>query len=158
MTLKMNELEGFTIVGIEVRTNNKKEAAGEGEIPKHWMRYFKNQIAAQIPNKVDETLYATYMDYESDFTGDYSFVLGLKVSKVDQLPKGLVAKNIPKSKYAVFTTETGAMDQVVIQKWQEIWQMKKTDLHRTYQADFEVYDDRVTDFQHAQIEIYVGVK
>ena len=43
--------------------------------------------------------------------------------------------------------------QAVAAAWQEIWQM---DLPRTFQCDFEEYqDDRMED---AEIHIYVGLK
>jgi len=45
------------------------------------------------------------------------------------------------------------MVQAVAMAWQEIWQM---DLPRTFQCDFEEYQDDSMD--NAEIHIYVGLK
>ena len=160
MITKSIHLESFTVVGIEVRTNNAREASPEGIISQHWMRFYRDEIAGQIPHKKDDTLYAIYTDYASDHHGDYTFCLGCRVNSVENLPAGLVAKTVPASRYAVFTTPEGAMDQVVIETWRKIWSTTDAELgsRRSYQADFEVYDQRVTDFQHAQLDIFVGVR
>ena len=59
---------------------------------------------------------------------------------------------IPAGRYARFIIH-GDMVQAVGQAWQEIWQM---DLPRTFQCDFEEYQDDSMD--HAEIHIYVGIK
>ena len=58
---------------------------------------------------------------------------------------------IPAGRYAKFVVH-GDMVQAVGAAWQEIWQM---DLPRTFQCDFEEYqDERMED---AEIHIYVGL-
>ena len=43
--------------------------------------------------------------------------------------------------------------------WQQIWKLEDLGkLKRTYQADFELYDQRAQDPQNAQVDIYIGVK
>ncbi len=49
-------------------------------------------ILANIPNKVDSTIYSVYTDYESDFTKPYTTLIGCKVPDLKSIPKGMAAK------------------------------------------------------------------
>src|SRR5690348_16419892 len=101
----IENLQGFTVVGITVRTNNAKEATPNGAIGKQWQRFFKEGILNQIPNKADANIVAAYTDYASDKDGDYTYVLGAKVSSTENVPVGMTALKIPSGHYAVFTSE-----------------------------------------------------
>lgn len=87
-------------------------------------------------------------------------MIGEEVTEVGSLSEGLKAFTIPAQTYAQFTTDAGPMPQVVIAAWQEIWQMRDTDLggKRAYQADFELYDERARDPQKTVVDLYIGVK
>ena len=153
--------DGFSVVGIQARTTNAKEATGAGEIPKLWQRFFQDGIQHKIPNKVDGTIYAVYTDYASDRNGEYSFVIGVKVEANAKPPAGLVLKKIPAGEYAIVTTDNGPVSKVVPAAWQQIWPQEDKDQlggRRAYKADFEVYDQRAADPQNSQVDIYVGVK
>jgi len=159
MEPKIVELPEFSVVGIQARTNNAKEMRGEGEIPRQWVRFFREKIASQIPNKVDSNIYAVYTAYASDHNGDYDFVIGMKVSDVSDIPPGMVAVRIPKSRYAVVTSAKGPTVQVVPQAWQRVYTLKDSHrLKRAYQADFEIYDERSHDPQNSQVDLYIGLK
>ncbi len=77
----------FSVVGIEARTNNAKESTGDGIIPKQWSKFFAEGILSKIPNKVDPTIYAVYTDYASDRNGDYTFLIGAKISAARRHPR-----------------------------------------------------------------------
>ena len=132
---------------------------GHGKIGQTWGLFMRNNPAQLLPNRVSEEIYAVYTDYESDHTGDYTFLLGYKVSSVDHLSDGLTASRIPAGEYAVFTSETGPARQVVPALWQKIWRLNHDDLQgtRAYQADFEVYDQRAANPNEAQITIFLGI-
>jgi predicted transcriptional regulator YdeE len=71
----------------------------------------------------------------------------------------MAAKRIPAGQYAVLTTDKGPLSQVVPATWQKIFKLEDDrKLKRTYQADFEIYDQRAQDPHNAQLDIYVGVK
>jgi predicted transcriptional regulator YdeE len=151
----------FSVIGIEVRTNNAKETTNAGMIPKQWGKFFAEGVLARIPNKVDPTIYAIYTDYVSDRNGDYTFFIGAKVSETSAIPAGMVAKKVAAGKYAVVTSAKGPVQNVVPQAWQQIWSLEdKSQLGgvRSYKADFEVYDQRSRDPQDSQVDIYVSVK
>jgi predicted transcriptional regulator YdeE len=151
---------GFTLVGISARTTNAQEMSGQGVIGKQWGRFIKDGLLGAIPHRADSNIVALYTDYESDHNGAYTFVLGAKVNSAANIPSGMVVKKIPPGKYAVFTTARGPAAKVVPECWQQINSLPKSAPggDRTYRADFEVYGSRAADPQHAQVDIYIGVR
>jgi predicted transcriptional regulator YdeE len=161
MEPRIVELQEFSVIGIQVRTNNAREMTGGGAIPKQWASFFKGAIADKIPNKVDSTIYAVYTNYASDHNGDYDFIIGIKVSRVSDVPPGMVAKTVPKGKYAVVASARGPVSQVVPQAWREVYSLddgKELGGVRAYMADFELYDQRSQNPQDSQVDLYIGLK
>jgi predicted transcriptional regulator YdeE len=157
---KVVEEPAFTVVGIAARTTNAKEMSGKGVIGQQWDRFMKEGLLNKISNKVDPNILAVYTDYESDANGAYTFLIGAKVSSADVVPPGMVAKKVSAGRYAVFTSERGFVGKVVPEAWRHIWAVPKSAPggSRVYQADFEVYHQRASDPQNAQVDIYVGIK
>jgi predicted transcriptional regulator YdeE len=151
----------FSVVGIEVRTTNAKEATGEGVIGKQWQKFFEEGTLDKIPNRADNNLYAVYSDYASDRNGEYSVLIGAKVTDGSIAPHGLELKTIPSGRYAVLPSESGPVAKVVVAAWQRVWQLE--DRHalggqRAYKADFEVYGERAADPRNSQVDLYIGLK
>jgi predicted transcriptional regulator YdeE len=84
------------------------------------------------------------------------FVLGSKAGQGGSAGAGMVLKRVPRGKYAVFTSEKGPVQKVVVETWMKIWAM--TEHERSFVADYEVYDERTTDPENAIVDIYVGVR
>jgi len=150
----------FTVVGIAVRTSNAEQMTPERPIGKQWERLFKEGVLAAIPNKADGNIVALYTEYASDKDGEYTYVLGGRVTKVESVPAGMVVKNVPAGRYAVFTSEKGPVQKVVVEMWQKVWATPKTALggDRTYKADFEVYDQRAKNPADSVVDLYVSVR
>jgi predicted transcriptional regulator YdeE len=72
----------------------------------------------------------------------------------------LEALTLPGQTYMKFTSNPGKMPHVVIQMWQKIWTMSPSEMggQRAYRADFEVYDERSQDPNHASLDLYIGIK
>lgn len=148
----------FDVIGITVRCSTQ-EAIRNNTIGKLWQRFFEDQIFTKIPNKIDTTLIALYYDFESDKTGEYTTLIGVRVSSDKEVPSGMVVKHVPADNREVFLTEQGPMGQVVFGTWQKIWQLEDAGkLKHSYTVDYELYDERSRDLQNAQVEIHVGVK
>jgi len=130
------EIEEFRVIGRAARTNNAREMTSDGVIPKLW---------AAGPGTV-----ALYTDYESDEHGEYTFVLGGKARQGSAAPDGMVLKTVPAGRYAVFTSERGPVQKVVVETWQRIWSELPS---RSFVADFEVYDQRAADPGDTVVEI-----
>lgn len=151
--------QAFDVVGIAVRTSNSAEAQGKGVIQNLWQRFFVEQIAAQIPNKIDNDIIALYCDYDSDSTGEYTLLIGVHVASADHIPAGMVHKHVAQEKRTTFVTETGVMGKVVFDAWQKIWtQEANGNLNRAYGVDYELYTERCQDPNNAQVEIHIGIK
>jgi predicted transcriptional regulator YdeE len=158
---KTVDQKGFTVIGISTRTDNAQEAAGNGLIAKQWERFYKEGILDKIPNKADPSTYVVYSDYASDRNGEYSYIIGAKVSDVSAVPAGLVARTVSAGKYAVISSERGPVPKIIVEAWQQIWGLEDQGQlggKRAYKTDFEVYGQRARNPQDSQIEIYVGVK
>jgi predicted transcriptional regulator YdeE len=160
MNPKVVQQQAFTVVGIAARTNNAKEASSGGLIGRQWQRLFSEGLWQAIPNKVDDNIVALYTDYATDANGDYTYVLGARVTKAENVPAGMAAKNVSGGRYAVFTSERGPTQQVVVATWKRIWSTPKDVLggDRTYKTDFEVYDQRARNAADAVVDVYVGIR
>lgn len=153
------EISGFTVIGIEVRTTNAKEATSEGIIPKQWQKFFGQGTQQKILNRVGSDVYAVYSDYASDHNGEYSFLIGAKVKDGTAPPSGTVSKRVLAGKYAIITSDKGPFPKVVPAIWQKIFGFEdEGKLKRAYHTDFELYDQRAQDPQNGQIDVYIGVK
>jgi predicted transcriptional regulator YdeE len=114
--------EGFTVVGIAVRTSNAQQMTEARPIGKQWERLFQDGVLAAIPNKADGNILAVYSDYASDQDGEYTYLLGARVTKVENVPAGMTAKNVPAGRYAVFTSDRGPVQKVVVDVWRRVWE------------------------------------
>lgn len=151
------------LVGICVRTNNKDEADKiNGKIWPCVMRYFHEGLAEQIPHRKNPgTTFCAYTDYESDHTGAYTYLIGEEVSSFsDPLPEGFHKITIPKQAYAKFTTAPAPMPDVVVNVWKHVWGLSDQQLggKRTYETDFEVYDERAADHQKIVLDLCIGIE
>jgi predicted transcriptional regulator YdeE len=160
MTPRVVQQTTFTVIGIGARSSNAKEMTADGVIGKQWARFMRDNWLSKIPNRADKAIVAVYTDYTSDHNGEYTYVLGAKVTSEAEVPAGMVAKRVPAGQYAVFTTEKGPAAKVVPEAWMRINSLPKSAVggDRVYGADFEIYDERASDPQNSQVDVYVGIK
>jgi predicted transcriptional regulator YdeE len=157
---KVVEQPGFTVIGIAARTTNAREMTADGVIGKQWGRLMQEGVLTTIPNKADQSIVAVYTDYASDHNGEYTYLLGARVTSDGNVPAGMVAKKIPGGRFAAFTSEKGPAPKVVPEMWMKINSLPQsaTGGDRLYQADYEVYDERATDPHNLQVDVYVGIR
>ncbi|HEY0760706.1 MAG TPA: GyrI-like domain-containing protein [Acidisarcina sp.] len=157
---KIEQQEAFWVAGQSVRTKNSVEAGPGGQIGPLWQSFLQQDTASTIPDRVGTDFYVVYSDYESDVNGSYNYTLGVKVSSIDHLPAGLVARQVPAGHYAIVPSETGALPQVVPAVWRRIWTMTPEQLggKRALKADFEVYDLQGIDIENSQVDVHVGLQ
>ena len=151
--MQKERLEGFNLIGIAVRTCNADGSAAK-DIPALWERFMQEQIAAKIPNRVDGNVYSLYTNYEGDHNLPYDTVIGCKVSTLDTIPEGMVGHTFDAGLYETFEDRGNLLEGLVIGHWHRIWSMP---LQRTYQADFEIYQESDTDPTDAAVKIFVGI-
>jgi predicted transcriptional regulator YdeE len=160
MNPRVVEQEGFTVVGLAVRTSNAEQMTAARPIGTLWERLFKEGVLAAIPNRADANIVAVYSEYASDKDGEYTYLLGARVKRVAGVPAGMTVLKVPGGRYAVFTSERGPVAKVVVEMWRRVWETPKNALggNRTYQADFEVYDQRAQNPAEAVVDLYVAVR
>ena len=162
MQKTVTELPEIKLLGILCRTNNTAEMnISSAKIAPTIQKYFRQAVGEEIPNRKNPgTTYCVYTDYESDFTGDYTYFIGEEVKFVGDSMEGFSSIIIPAQNYAKFTSKPGIMPEVCIDMQQNIWKMESGELggKRAYLADFEVYDKRALDPSKTVLDIYVGVK
>ena len=143
-------LEEKIAVGISARTNNTSPDMG-AVIGGLWKSFYNEGVYASIPQKANQKALGIYTEYAGDEKADYTAMVACETSQKLETDEYDVCK-IPAGRYAKFVVH-GDMVQAVAAAWKEIWSM---DLPRTFQCDFEEYqDDRMED---AEIHIYVGLK
>jgi predicted transcriptional regulator YdeE len=145
-------LEAFHVIGIFVRTTNVNNKALK-DIGDLFGNFAGQNIMEKIPNKIAEDIYCVYTDYESDYNGPYTAIVGCKVSSLNEIPTGLIGKTIPDSKYQVYKS-TGKLSISLSKTWEGIW---NSDLNRRYSADFDIYGEKARDYENAEVETYVAI-
>lgn len=149
-------LDKFYVVGISVRTTNQNHQS-QGDIAKLWEIFFRNGYLQQmLANKVSDDIFCIYTDYESDYTGKYTTIIGYKVSGIEGIPTNLslTIKEIPESKYYKYISE-GELPYAVGKTWAHIWQ---SNIDRHYAADFDVYGAESRDPKNAKITTFLSIK
>ncbi len=149
----------FLVCGISIRTNNTLEMTEEGKIKKLLERFFTENLLERIPNKVGADLFSVYFNYESDYTGDYDYLVGVKV-KSEYNRDEFKTVQIQPGHYLKLKTQLGSLPQVVYDLWGKIWKMSKKELggSRSYQTDYEIYGKEAQNPKHANVDIYLGIQ
>lgn len=155
-------LSEIKLVGLTARTNNEAEKEMQtAKIAPTLQKFFDEALQTKIRNRKNPgRVLAVYTNYESDFTGDFTYFLGEEVTSFEEVSANLDTLLIPAQTYAKFTSNPGRMPSLVIDMWQKIWKMTPTELgdRRAYKADFEVYDARSHDPENTIVDVYIGLQ
>lgn len=147
-------IKQFSIIGVSVRTTNENGKAGQ-DIPALWNNFMTNRISEQIPNKIDNSIYCIYTEYEKDHTKPYTTILGCKVSSLENVPNGMVGKTIEEAMYSKHIATGNILQGIVFNEWTKIW---NSDLQRTFTADFEIYGEKAQNPENAEVDIFIAIK
>lgn len=153
-TMHTQMIPKFHVIGITIRTINENGQSAK-DLEALWGKFWNEEIQKQIPNKVSDDIYAVYTNYETDFTGAYTVIIGLPVSSLDNIPKGFVGITVESAAYQKFVSK-GKMPEAVFATWMEIWQSKN--LNRAYKADFTIHGKKYYDGDNAEVETFISVK
>lgn len=151
--METETLKEFYVIGISVRTTNENGKAGI-DIPELWTKFMSENLIEKIPNKIDNTLYCIYTEYEEDYTKPYTTILGCKVSSIESIPNEMVAKTFENENYRKFIAKGNILQGMVFEEWTKIW---NTEIDRKYSADFEVYGEKAQDPENAEVDIYISL-
>ena len=149
----MTTINDFKIIGISARTTNKDTQAAEA-IGKLWGQFFADNLSEKIPNKLSSDIYSIYTDYKSNYTEEYTTILGISVSSLENIPEGLMGRQFEGDEFEVFTAK-GQMPKAVADTWIDIWH-RDAELQRKYTYDFEVYDEKSQNGDESEVKIYIA--
>jgi predicted transcriptional regulator YdeE len=155
-TLNNQTIQKFYVIGISTRTTNENGQSAK-DIEALWGKFWGEEIQKQIPNKMSDEIYAVYTNYETDFTGPYTTIVGLPVSSLENIPKGFVGITIETAVYQKFVSK-GKMPEAVFNTWLEIWGNKDLNLKRAYKADFTIHGQKYYDGDKAEVETFISIK
>ncbi len=147
-------IKPFKVIGIAVNTTNENGQSTQ-DIGQLWGKFISEGIAGKIPNKVDESVFSIYTNYQGDHTKPYDTILGCKVSSLENIPDGMVGQAFDGGIYRKFVSKGDLTQGVVFGTWSEINQQK---LNRVFTADFELYGEKAQNPTDAEVEVYVGIK
>ena len=148
-------MKALKIIGIATQTSNNDGQAIE-DLGKLWAQFFGDNIIVKIPNAISSNIYSVYTDYESDFRGKYTTIIGLEVSTLDEIPEGLIGREFQPQIFKKYIAK-GELHEAVGKTWAEIWNDDEI-LNRTYIYDYELYTEKAQNPADAEIEIYIGVR
>lgn len=153
MMLKV-KIEPFKVIGVTVNTTNENGQSAQ-DIGALWNKFMSEGIANKIPNKIEESVFSIYTNYEGDHTKPYDTILGCKVSSLENVPEGMVGQHFDGGTYAKFVSKGDLTKGVVFGTWSEIWQKN---LDRVFTADFELYGERAQNPTDAEVDVLVAIK
>lgn len=146
--------EGFKIIGISTRTTNKGNQSQQ-DLGKLWGQFYADNVFDKIPNKVSNNILAIYTDYKSDFTDEYTTIIGVPVSTLDNIPNGLIGRKFEADNFKKFVAK-GEMPNAVVNIWVDIWQKDKI-MNRKYTYDFEIYGEKSQKREDSEVEIFLSI-
>jgi len=149
----MTKINDFKIIGISVKTTNKDNQSAQ-DIGELWRQFQEENLFDKIPNKLSNDIYSIYTDYKSDFTDEYTTIIGIQVKSLENIPAGLVGRQFPSDNFVKFIAK-GTMPKAIVDVWTDIWKRDK-ELHRKYTYDFEVYGEKSQQGENSEVEIYIA--
>ncbi|PZQ48620.1 MAG: hypothetical protein DI551_01225 [Micavibrio aeruginosavorus] len=149
------EISGFTVVGLTIRTTNKDGKAAE-DINALWQRFFEEAVGEAIPAKDGQAIYSVYHSYEGGADAPYSLTIGCRIKPGADiaLVEGLTSVFVEGGDYMIFAAQ-GEQPKALVETWQAVW---KSDLKRAFRTDVEIYGSRFFEAGLHEILVCVGVK
>ena len=146
---------GFKLIGISVRTTNQNNQVQE-DLGKLWGQFISENSHEKISNKISNEILSIYTDYQSNHTEEYTTIIGVLVSTLNEIPEGMIGREFPQENFKRFIAK-GEMPKAVVDTWTEIWQQDEN-LNRKYTYDFELYGENCQKGADSEVEIFVAVK
>jgi predicted transcriptional regulator YdeE len=144
--------DDLVVAGPYIRTSFDRAA---NDIGAFWERFISDGFIAKLG--VNDTIYAVYTEYEGDFRGAYTMVLGTRVADNSPLAAGMKRVTIPHGRFARLPF-AGDPKSVVSSAWGFVngaWDRKN---ERRYSVDFETYS--LSSFRDGYVEgeIWIGMR
>jgi flavin reductase (DIM6/NTAB) family NADH-FMN oxidoreductase RutF/predicted transcriptional regulator YdeE len=152
---KIVEKEQFQILGVQ--DISKMESREPAAV---WARF--QQVGSQIPHADTSHALGIYMSNKKlRKEGKNRYIVGVEVSKVEDIPKGMISESIPSQKYALFT-HTGPLSTLknTHQYINEQWLPNNPRYERVpFGVELEWYDSRFRfDSEYSELDLYIPIQ
>lgn len=151
----VQNLAEFKVIGITIESTNEGGQSIE-DMGKLWGKFYSESVSDKIQNKLSDEIYSIFTDYESDYSGKYTAIIGHKVKSLDEIPDGLVGREFKGGKYIKLIAK-GEMPDAIVDIWEKVWSEDK-DLKRRYTADFEVYGPKSHNGADSEVDVYIATE
>lgn len=152
--------EPIMILGMSTETDTKRVYRAVSLLGKRFERYKREN---EIPNRIQPWAFAAVSKDFDEKTGAFTYIMGDVVTRVNEIPAGLTAYEIPTGTYAVFPVRPknrfgwGLAIGNVKRYAYTIWLPNSGyELAGTID-DFEYHDVRSTRKQDPEIDLYVTI-
>jgi len=155
MKPELKDKKGFKIVGLRYYGNNSNN-----EIPELWQEFMdKSQHIKHLGNPYH--FYGVCSSSENDVQDSedmkFEYIAGRDVIKLEDIPDGMVGKDVPDGKYAVFT-HRGSLSNLkdtyafIYGEW-----AKSGEYQLSGTLDFEFYNEKFDPAGSEESELYIYV-
>lgn len=148
-------LKPFCLVGISIRTKNAANQAAK-DLGELWQKFYSESIPEKVEESISDEVFSVYTEYESDYRGEYTAFIGLKVASLENIPHGLKGLEIKGGAFLEMNI-TGDPAQSIPLAWVDIW-AREDSLDRRYTADFEVYGAQSQQGKDSIVKIFLAVR
>lgn len=146
----------FMVMGLSVKTSNE-ENEKNNVIGRVWEEYLLRR--PEISWKKKPHMDLGVCEIIEDLEDEFNYICCTEVEAPEPVPEGMVAERVPASKYAVFT-HRGPADKLgdtydyILGRW-----LPNSDFEINKSGhDFELYDERFTNGEDSEMEIYIPIK
>ena len=144
MSMSILNEEALTVLGIHARASN----AAPQKIGDLWRRFQALGNAGAIGNRHSDEVFSVYCEYDGDYTGEYTVVIGCAVDADAAVPEGMKKIEIQAGRFAVIEP-IGELPMSIWETWAQIW---NSQLDRLYHADYDKYGS------DGKVSVHVGVR
>lgn len=161
MEPKIVTKEGFKVIGMECKTTLR-----DNKIPELWKRFLPR--VAEIKNNLHSCVYyglsimynKLHETGEFDNDSEFTSIASVEVDSFDNIPDGMISREVPTQKYAVFTHK-GCLS-TLRETYDYIygtWAVK-SGIEIDDADEFEYYDERFdpSGSPESEVDIYIPIK
>jgi predicted transcriptional regulator YdeE len=150
MQPKIVDRPGFTVVGLKYHGKNE-----HNEIPQLWQALMPR--VGEIKNMFDDHVAYGISANMDKSSGEFDYIAGFEVSSIKHVPEDMVSFEVPRTKYAVFSTTLPKIGET-FDKAHHTW-LPESGYQPTGGPEFEAYDERFDPQDPESLfDLYIPVK
>ncbi len=153
----IRKMEKIKVIGARLDTSTSN-GSNFKQIPQFWNQFMSERTAERIPDKKDPKVCLGICDDYNFKEGTFSYIIAYEVTSHETVPPGLISLTVPEAEYAVFTAKgklpfsVQNMVSYIYGEW-----LQNSDYARAVAPEFEYYDEKVTDDEKCEVDIYIPV-